>query len=433
VLRLRHMTCKIRGCLAFFKLRSGGSGNLGGGTVEFLGESVRLLLRAAVAGVAAALGGCFLPADGPYGIDVYTHNSDVKYALVDVTPPVIYALAQYEPSLLAGAFTDRKPPSRIRFGIGDVVSITVFEAAPGGLFIPIEAGVRPGNFVNLPDQIVDNNGNITFPYAGTIRAAGRINVEIQDEIISKIKNRAVEPQVIVVQSQQRTSLISVVGDVNNPIRYPAAYTGAQDRVLDAITRAGGIKSQGYEEWVMIERNGRRATVPFANLVFESKNNIFVQPGDRIYVYKEQQKFMAFGAVGQNFQQSQGLEGQGQYTFDDGRINLGQAVAKTGGLNDTAASARSVFLFRREPREVAATLGIDCAPYPDDLVPVVFHINFQDPGAFFLATSLQMRNGDVIFVANAASVEITKFAAFVGVLAATTNVGLDSVLIAKQLR
>jgi polysaccharide export outer membrane protein len=59
-------------------------------------------------------------------------------------------LEAHEPDILAGAFTDRRPPSGIRFGIGDVVNVTIFEAAAGGLFIPIEAGVRPGNFVNLP-------------------------------------------------------------------------------------------------------------------------------------------------------------------------------------------------------------------------------------------------------------------------------------------
>jgi polysaccharide export outer membrane protein len=393
----------------------------------------RLVLGAAAAALLAGLGGCFLPADGPYGVDIYTHNSNIEYALVEVTPQVISALSQYEPSLLAGAFTDKKPPTGIRFGIGDVVAITVFEAAAGGLFIPIEAGVRPGNFVNLPEQIVDNNGNITFPYAGTIKAAGRTNVEIQNDILRRIQNRAIEPQVMVVQSQQKTSLISVIGEVNSPTRYPAAYAGARDRVLDAITRAGGIKGQGYETWVMLERQGKRATVPFANLVFEPKNNIFVQPGDRIYVYREQQKFTAFGAVGQNTNQIQGLQGQGQYTFDDWRITLAQAVAKAGGLNDVQANPGSVFLFRREPKEVAVTLGIDVSAFETDLVPVVFHLNMRDAGAFFLATNLQMRNQDVIFVANAASVEITKFAAFVDILAVTAGNGLSDVAIAKSLR
>jgi protein involved in polysaccharide export with SLBB domain len=38
---------------------------------------------------------------------------------------------------------------------------------------PSDAGARPGNFVTLPNQILDSNGNITVPYAGTIPAAGK--------------------------------------------------------------------------------------------------------------------------------------------------------------------------------------------------------------------------------------------------------------------
>jgi Polysaccharide biosynthesis/export protein len=64
------------------------------------------------------------------------------------------------------------PPPRITLGIGDVVRVTVFESEPGGLFIPGELGAQLGNFVTLPDQVVDTNGNITVPYAGTIRASG---------------------------------------------------------------------------------------------------------------------------------------------------------------------------------------------------------------------------------------------------------------------
>jgi len=75
-----------------------------------------------------------------------------------------------------------RPPPRITLGVGDVVSVTIFEAEPGGLFIPSEPGARPGNFVTLPNQVVDTNGNITVPYAGTIRALGRTPSEVQEAI-----------------------------------------------------------------------------------------------------------------------------------------------------------------------------------------------------------------------------------------------------------
>ena len=82
----------------------------------------------------------------------------------------------------ANAAKARAPlPRGITLGIGDVVSVTIFEP-PGGLFVPSDAGARPGNFVTLPNQIVDSNGNITAPYAGTIPAAGRTPSEVQQAI-----------------------------------------------------------------------------------------------------------------------------------------------------------------------------------------------------------------------------------------------------------
>ena len=86
-----------------------------------------------------------------------------------------------------GAITGMR--RRITLGIGDVVSVTIFEAEAGGLFLPSEAGARPGNFVTLPDQIVDSDGNITVPYAGTIRAAGRTPLEVQQAIIEALTRR----------------------------------------------------------------------------------------------------------------------------------------------------------------------------------------------------------------------------------------------------
>lgn len=370
------------------------------------------------------VGGCsFFPVAGPTATDIQSGTSSIlPYALIKLSSEAVDILGAYEPKGLAGAFTDRKPASNIKFGVGDIISVTIFEAAAGGLYIPLEAGVRPGNFVTLPDQPIDNNGNITIPFAGTIKAAGRDNVQVQNDIVERIKNRAIEPQAVVTLSQQRTSLISVVGEVNTPLRFAVPATGAGDRVLDAITRAGGIKGQGYETWVMLERDKRRATVPFENLVMNPSNNIYIQPGDRIYVYREQQTFMAFGANGG----APIAFGQGQFNFDAWRINLAQAVAKAGGLTDTQADPSAIFLYRREPREVAALLGADLSQFTDELIPVIFWVNFRDPAGYFLATRLEMRNQDIIFIANAGSYDSTKVWNYANLVASTAGLTATAV-------
>lgn len=391
--------------------------------------------KLALVGLLTGLCSCsIMPAAGPQGFVVNAGLSDtsLKYGLVKLTPESIQVLHEFEPRSYAqlglyempGAFTDQRPPANIKFGVGDTVSVTIFEAAAGGLFIPAEAGVRPGNFVTLPNESVDNDGNISVPYAGTVPAAGRTNVEIQNEIVDKIKNRAIEPQVVVALANQNTSLVSVFGDVNLPVRYPAAAAGAQDRITDAITRAGGIKNQGYSEFVMLDRKGHRAVVPFARLVYEPDNNIYVQPGDRIYVYQEQQKFLAFGATGT----------QGIVTFDTWRLNLAEAVAKAGGVLDVQGDPGSIFLYRAEPYEVAEKLGVDMTPFQGwRRVPVIFSVSFRDPGGYFLASTVNMRHDDVLFVANAQSVEVTKFLNYLNVIMATGTNGINMVNDAYILR
>jgi polysaccharide export outer membrane protein len=334
--------------------------------------------------------------------------SGPDFGLVKLTSSVTNVLKEYGPGALAASFPDNRVPPKIKFGIGDVVAVTIFEAAAGGLFIPAEAGVRPGNFVALPNQNVDTEGKITVPYAGAVQAAGRTPAEVQQDIVKAIGNRAIEPQVVVSLADQRTSLITVLGEVNTPTRLQALSAG--EHVLDAITRAGGPKGQGYETWVTLERNGRRATVPFGALVYQPANNVWVHPGDTIYVYREPQVFLAFGAAGQ----------QGQFPFDMWKINMAQAMAKAGGLLDAQAEPSGVFVYRREPRELAERLGVDCSKFVGPLVPVIYNVDFRDPAGYFLATQFEMRDKDVLFAANAGTYDSAKVMQYIRVVIATAN-------------
>jgi polysaccharide export outer membrane protein len=352
-----------------------------------------------------------MPVDGPQSMDVRTSEAgtpdSLPYALVKLTPEVVRVLGQYTPRL-STAFADRSPPKAFRFGIGDTVSVTIFESAAGGLFIPAEAGVRPGNFVTIPNQSVDDHGNIAVPYAGAVLAKGRTPAEIQQAIVDALKNRAIEPQAVVSLINQQTSLISVLGDVRTAGRFPASPSG--ERILDVIARAGGPATQGYDMWVTLEREGHRASVPFGALLYEPSNNIYVLPSDVVYLYSQPQTFVAFGAAGT----------QGQYRFDAWRISLAEAVGKHGGLNDEKADPASVYLYRGETREVAQQFGVDCSRFEGPIIPIIYAVNFRDPSGYFLAQRLEMRNKDVIYTSNAASVETTKFLNFLRTIMATAN-------------
>jgi polysaccharide biosynthesis/export protein len=397
------------------------------------------LARLLVIGSGILCAGCgsqLLPDSGPNALAVksgITWNGP-PYGLVKLSPQVVNILDEYGPLTLSATFGDNRPPPEIKLGIGDIVSVSIFEAAAGGLFIPAEAGVRPGNFVALPNQQIDTHGNIFVPYAGQIPAAGKTPAQVDQEIVDRIKNRAIEPQAVVALVTQNSSLITVIGEINSStVASPNGRIVPQpsgERLLDVITRAGGLKDQGQDTWVVLKRQGRRAAVTFGSLIYEPGNNIWAWPNDTIYLYKEPQTFLAFGATGL----------QGQFPFSAGtassawRMTLAEAVAAAGGLLDLNADPGSVFLYRREPRDLAERLGVDCSKMDGLTVPIVYSVSFADPGGYFLATRVQMRNKDVVFAANAQAVEITKFAAFANTLISVPAnvVGFGSALQANRL-
>jgi polysaccharide export outer membrane protein len=161
---------------------------------------------------------------------------------------------------------------------------------------------------------------------------------------------------------------------------------------------------------MLNRDGRQATAPFAALINEPANNIYVRPQDTIYVFTQPQTFVAFGATGQ----------QGQFAFGASRLSLAEAIAKAGGLNDSLADPACVFLYRGEHRKVAEQLGVDCSQFGGPVIPVIYSINLRDPAGYFLATQFEMTNKDVIVTSNASAIETIKLLTYLRLITGTVN-------------
>ena len=339
-----------------------------------------------------------------------------SYALVDINERVVSQATDIGPGSFLKSFdTGKGSAPEILVGVGDVVQVTIFESKSGGLFIPSDSGSRPGNFVQLPPQIVDRNGMISVPYAEDIRAAEKTLAEIQREIVAKLTKRAIEPQVVVAMVEQNSAMVSVVGEVRTPTKMRIRRGG--ERVLDMVAQAGGISFPGYDTYVTLQRKQRQTTVYFNSLVAHPDENIFVAPGDTIYVYREPRRFLAFGANA-----ASGLGASNQFNFEQERVSLAEGVAKAGGLLDDRANPGQIFLYRMEARDVLQAMNVNLGKFPakQRVIPTIYRANFRDPSSYFFAQHFPMRMKDVIYVSNADSVEIVKFLTFVRSVTSTVS-------------
>ena len=366
----------------------------------------------------AELAACaYLPTAGPTAgevIDQGLQDNRIRYAVVDINRGVVDALLAQPTESFRTRFGKYSRPTPPRIGIGDTISITIWEAAGGGLFgtSPI-GGVSPGSrSVAIPEQVVGADGGVSVPFAGRIPVAGRSTVDVQRGIEQRLAEKAIEPQVIVTITKSVTYAATVSGEVVNGARVPLSVNG--DRLLDLIALAGGAKSAVYDTFVRLSRDGVTVTIPMERLVSDPGENIFVQPGDVLTLVRVPQTYSVLGATGQN----------AQITFNAERITLAEAIAKAGGLQDLRSDPAGVFLFRFEsPAVVTALNAAQLGTGPDRSSPVVYRLDMSDANAYFLAQRFNVEDKDVIYVANARLNELQKFFTLLNTLTGPVITGI----------
>src|SRR6516165_12577412 len=300
--------------------------------------------------VGAALGGCStLPTAGPTTgqvVDQSVKDNQTRFDIVDVDDNVVSTLLVRSGESFRTRFRKYGKPPDPKIGIGDTITVTIWEAAAGGLFgSAVTTGVTPGSrSVTIPEQVVARDGAISVPFADRIPVAGKSPLEVQLTIEQRLADKAIEPQVIVFITKSVTNAATVSGEVVNGARVPLSLNG--DRLLDLIALAGGAKSPVYQTFVRLTRNGVTATIPMERLVSDPAENIYGQPGDILTLVQVPQTFSVLGATGQN----------AQVNFNAERITLVEALAKAGGLLDQRSDPAGVFLFRFEPPAVVTALN-----------------------------------------------------------------------------
>lgn len=369
---------------------------------------------------AALTAGCsVLPASGPSANEIKDQETASNplggYVVVDLDERIASICASIPQASLRRIFANRSPAPDIRIGVGDTVSVTIWEAGAGGLFSAsavdrtLNAGSRTST---LPDQVVTRDGTIRVPYAGRLTVAGLRPAQVETEIVRALQGKAIEPQAVVTISRNYSNTVGVTGEVKNGALIPLNVRG--DRVLDVIAGAGGIRIPAHETFVRLTRGNRTASIAYNAMLDNPEENIFVQPHDVITVVQEPQTFTAFGGTGRN----------ASLPFEAVGVSLEEAIAKAGGLIDSRADPGGIFLLRFEPADLVSQLVPgQKLPSQGNLVPVVYRLNLRDTNAFFLARAFKVKNKDILYVANAPSDPIQKFLTLVGTLTAPAISGV----------
>ncbi len=161
----------------------------------------------------------------------------------------------------------------------DILGITVNSrdaelAQPFNLNMTSYQGVGTGKAGNsqIQGQVVDDDGCISMPVLGKIKAAGLTRTELADNIERQIieGGHIKDP---VVNIQFLNFKINVLGEVNNP----GEFSINSDRVtlFDALSMAGDITDYGVKERITVirEENGRR-TISYLDA---TKTDVFRSP------------------------------------------------------------------------------------------------------------------------------------------------------------
>jgi polysaccharide export outer membrane protein len=366
-------------------------------------------ILAAILG-AATLTGCSLPTQGPTSTEILQPEEAASYELVEVNARIASRMSDANLRSFSAPFVNAPLlATNTRLGVGDVVSITIFEAGQGGLF------ANDKGQVVIPRIVVGPSGKISIPYTGEIDALGRTPKEIEQQIVAELTGKALEPQIIVTVTETANNTVTVQGAVASPARVPLSLAG--DRLSEVLVASGGSRFPAHETTFSVTRDGRTSTASMQRILDDPKQNIALRSGDIITAAHKPRSFTIMGSVNR----------PAHMPFDKERITVMEAVGKASGLLDTRADPASVFLFRRESQATLQHLGRQKAnwwsAYRSE-IPTIYWFDMSKTPSLFHAQSAAMQDGDLIYVANAGVVELSKVLRVFGLSFSTANQAIN---------
>ena len=378
--------------------------------------------------ICTVLAGCqAVPGEGPLSSEIVKdagrssqeigRANTVAYDVIDVDARSARLVSNYVATALNRRFGIGGGVGQVVIGVGDQLKVTIFEAGSDGLFSTVDSKQT------TLDLVVQPNGAASIPYVGPVQFSGKTLEQARQTILDALIKKAVEPDVIVTSIGTASRNVTVSGAVARSSLVPLNLV--PETINEVIAKAGGPVAQPYETYVTLVRGKKTGTALLKSIIENPSENIFVRPGDQIYVTQDPRTFTVLGATKTNR----------RIEFGANDLNLLEAVALAGGGTDSIVDARGYFVFRyEEPDVVMSVLGterfnamLSKGMQPDSVgrYPIVYRLDMSRPDSLIVGQTFPIKSRDVVYISRHPSVDLVKFlnivARPIGVASQVSNV------------
>lgn len=342
----------------------------------------------------------------------------------------------FEPETRPSALQLRIPPAAnpgpYRIGVGDLLVLAT--PSGGGSVAELSGLLAAQN--RRQGYTVQDDGMIMIPDVGRVNVGGLTQNEAEAEVFGQLVQNQIDPSFSLEVAEFNSQRVSIGGAVRNPSLVPVGLTPVV--LNEVITIAGGITAQDREfATIRIYRDGELYQIPLSRFDQEdSLQRLRLVDGDSIFVdteyrldraeaYYEQQIRVAdmrssrraaalselqaevglrrqelsevrgnfsardtLGAVERDYVYLTGQVGQ-QTRFPlpfEATATLADALFEADGIAEGTGNPAQIYVLRAspDPRDFGAVTA--------------WHLNGSNAVNLVLATRMELRPGDIIFIA-----------------------------------
>ncbi|CAB3780941.1 hypothetical protein LMG28614_01121 [Paraburkholderia ultramafica] len=293
-------------------------------------------------------------------------------------------------------------PAAYRVGPGDVLQIVVWDHPE----LAAALGQPPQNARTsdaMPGFLIDEHGDIQFPYAGTVHVAGKDAATIQKELHSRLSKVYQKPEVTVRVASFRASQIYIDGEVRTP--GAQSFNDIPMSLMMAINQGGGFSPNADRSRLELIRNGVTYHINVDDLIKRGRNpsDIYLQAGDLLRVAsREDNGVYVMGEVNKPAT---------ILPMRNGTLTLSQAISESGSFDSNTAAARQLFVIRNSTSES----------------PQVYHLDATSPVSMVLANQFELQPKDVVYVGQGG---LVRFNRVLNLLLPAINAAVTGAVLAK---